>query len=62
MKKKYLVIAAMALVMYGCTDQQFFDETTDLSRASAQVSVIEMLKEQSGGGYLRFWRSCCLFR
>ena len=40
----------MALVMYGCTDQQFFDETTDLTHASAQASVIEMLKEQARWG------------
>ena len=50
MKKYLLAIAAVALVMSGCTDQQFLDETADLTRASAQVSEIEMLKEQARWG------------
>ena len=50
MKKYLLAIAAVALVMSGCTDQQFLDETSDLTRASAQVSEIEMLKEQARWG------------
>ena len=45
MKKYLLAIAVVALVMSSCTDQQFLDETADLTRASAQVSEIEMLKD-----------------
>ena len=50
MKKYLLAIAAVALVMSSCTDQQFLDETADQTRASAQVSEIEMLKEQARWG------------
>ena len=47
MKKYLMVIAAVALIMSGCTDQQFSDEIADLTRVSAQVSEIDMLKEQA---------------
>ena len=50
MKKYLLAIAAMVLVLSSCTDQQFVDETAALTRASAQVSEIDMLKEQARWG------------
>lgn len=50
MKKYLLVIVAVALVMSSCAGQQFLNETADLTSASAQVSEIEMLKEQARWG------------
>ena len=50
MKKYLLAIAAMVFVLSSCTDQQFVDETAALTRASAQVSEIDMLKEQARWG------------
>ena len=42
-----MVIAVVALIMSSCTDQQFSDEIADLTRASAQVSEIDIQKEQA---------------
>ena len=50
MKKYLFAIAAMTLVMSGCTDQQFLGEMADLTPASAQMSEIEVLKEQARWG------------
>lgn len=46
MKKYLLAIAAMVLTISSCTDQPFVDETAAVTHESAQVSDIEIVKEQ----------------
>lgn len=50
MKKSLLLIAVVALVLSGCSNQHLTGETADVNGASAQVSEIEALIEQARWG------------